>query len=378
MKLLIQNLFANLIIVMISLSCHSQEVSISWKSAELPLVEGKTSPGFAGSVVGISNGFLVVGGGANFPLGLPWEGGKKTYHNQLYVFRLKADEIDLVNTTVLPVRIAYAACITTPGGVIVAGGENENGPSEKVYRLKVNEDASIQINSLPNLPFPLTNAAIAAVNEKIFIAGGETKEGVSNELLMLDPEQISGGWQLLSPIPHAASHAVMVASGKTLFLAGGRKKDPSGISELYNDVYQYDPKDNRWSAKSSLPYALSAGTGIGIAGKEIVLFGGDRGETFHQVEQAIAEIDRENNTEKKQVLIGKKNMLLRSHPGFSRDILMYSVHEDKWKIIGSMPYATPVTTTVVRCGDNFYIPSGEIRAGVRSPLILAGKISIVK
>ncbi|MGH2645277.1 MAG: hypothetical protein ACRDE2_15085, partial [Chitinophagaceae bacterium] len=41
---------------------------------------GKPSLGFAGPIAGISNNILIVGGGANFPDGMPWNGGGKEYH----------------------------------------------------------------------------------------------------------------------------------------------------------------------------------------------------------------------------------------------------------------------------------------------------------
>ena len=54
------------------------EVSIKWKiAAELPASNGQSkSLGFAGPINGVNNNVLVVAGGANFPDGLPWEGGK--------------------------------------------------------------------------------------------------------------------------------------------------------------------------------------------------------------------------------------------------------------------------------------------------------------
>jgi N-acetylneuraminic acid mutarotase len=62
---------------------------------------------------------------------------------------------------------------------------------------------------------------------------------------------------------------------------------------------------------------------------------------------------------------------LAAHPGFSKDVLLYNVQTNKWSKIGTIPFDSPVTTTAFKWGKRIYIPSGEIRAGVRTPHILA-------
>src|SRR5688572_7918347 len=41
--------------------------------------------GFAGPYAGVSNGALLVAGGANFPEGPPWEGHPKVWHDRIFV-----------------------------------------------------------------------------------------------------------------------------------------------------------------------------------------------------------------------------------------------------------------------------------------------------
>ena len=46
----------------------------------LPPSEGELiQPGLAGAFAGVSGEVLLIGGGANFPKGLPWEGGPKVW-----------------------------------------------------------------------------------------------------------------------------------------------------------------------------------------------------------------------------------------------------------------------------------------------------------
>lgn len=127
---------------------------------------------------------------------------------------------------------------------------------------------------------------------------------------------------------------------------------------------------------ASLPYAISAGTGWSDGDCEILLFGGDAGKTFNRTEELILAISREDDPVKKKILNQQKAALQATHPGFSKEILRYDVCGDAWSVIGAMPCDVPVTTTAVVAGDDeVLIPSGEIKAGVRTPRILQGKIS---
>jgi N-acetylneuraminic acid mutarotase len=155
---------------------------------------------------------------------------------------------------------------------------------------------------------------------------------------------------------------------------GGRRKNSNGTSDIFNTVYQFDIKNNQWQQKQPLPYGVSAGTGIVVDKNSILLFGGDKGETFGKEERLSVAISQETNEEKKKELIKKKIELLQSHPGFTNEVLVYNTVADTWRKINPLAVYSPVTTTAIQWGDDIVIPSGEIRAGVRTPNILVGKI----
>ena len=87
---------------------------------------------------------------------------------------------------------------------------------------------------------------------------------------------------------------------------GGRQKNPGGISSFSNKTYRYNIKNDSWETMEDMPYALSAGTGVCWNNNQIIIFGGDRGIVFNQVEQLLVAIANETNTEKKQELIHQK------------------------------------------------------------------------
>jgi N-acetylneuraminate epimerase len=360
-------------------------VNIEWKTAAtLPVPSpGSKQPGLAGVVAGLSNDVLLVGGGANFPDAMPWIGGKKKYYSDIYAFEKDAKgnirSVDKIFH--LPFAIAYVASCTTAKGIVCAGGENENGLSKKV--LLIEWDAAtnnLSFKDLPDLPFAVTNACIAVNGDDLYLAGGETPDSVSTQLITLDLNNAIGGWKQLTSIPKATSNAVMVVQsngdGNSLYLIGGRKKNPNSTSNLYSTVYQFNLRDNQWHEKTSLPYPLSAGTGLAVEGNNILLFGGDRGETFHKTERLIAAINAEKDEVRKQQLIDEKTTLQSTHPGFSREILLYNTIKDNWTSLGLIPFEGQVTTMAVQWGKDVIIPSGEVKAGVRTPNIISGKISV--
>ena len=65
---------------------------------------------------------------------------------------------------------------------------------------------------------------------------------------------------------------------------------------------------------------------------------------------------------------------MESHTGFSNEILLYNTQKNLWVTNGVIPFNTSVTTNVVQWGDEIILPSGEIKAGVRTPRIVSAKI----
>ncbi len=345
-----------------------------------PMPDAPVSLGVAGPVAGVHNNKMIVAGGANFPDSLPWQGGKKKYHNSIYVFTKKDNKLTSVtgNFSLLE-NIAYAANCCTPKGVFFAGGENEKGLSSKAALLQWdNTRKLVLVDSLPALPAATTNASATCFNNIVFVAGGEVSDGVSGKCWAIDLNNATAGWKELAPLPKPVSHAVFAAVGTknvlNLYLIGGRRKSANGNSELYNSVFEYNVTQNQWKELMSLPYPLSAGTGVATGSGSIILFGGDRGATFTKVENYIAKINAASNPSEKEQLIQEKNQLLSSHPGFSKDVLLYNPVSGKCKTIGNIPYPTPVTTTAFLWDNLVMIPSGEIKAGVRTPQIITAKI----
>lgn len=360
-----------------------QDLHFSWKIAgKIPnLSSGKPSPGLAGPVIGINNNVLIIGGGANFPDGMPWDGGKKVYHDDIYIFRNMNDSfVNIPEDFHLPYLLAYSANGSTDKGIVVAGGENIQGPLNKVLLINWDKETNKPVVVyLPDLPRPCTDGALTVDKDRVYFAGGIDTSGVSDGFYMLNLNDTAAGWQTLPSLPKPVSHTVLYVQNKDMdtciYLVGGRKENKDSVSDLYDEVYQFDLKTNQWSQKASLPYTLSAQTGVSWGDSSLLVFSGDEGKTFHATELLLIKIAHEKNPAEKQKLIEEKNELQKHHPGYNGNVLLYNIRTNQWMKTDSIPFPGQVTTTAVKWNNEIIIPCGEIKAGVRTPDIIVGKVA---
>jgi N-acetylneuraminic acid mutarotase len=318
---------------------------------------------------------MIVAGGTTFPDKMPWEGGKKVYYDDVFLYTKNAKGIlTLSGNHKLPMNLGYAATVSTEMGLLMAGGENETGILNKVMILKVFKDDE-ELAFLPDLPIPLTNAMAVVYQSSVYVMGGETVSKVSDKVFVMDLSNTKNGWSSLPPLPNPISHGVAVffngQKTKGIYVLAGRAKKQNGISDLYSANHFFDINTKQWTLKAPLPYGMSAGTGLLDPTGRVLLFGGDRGEVFSKVEAVVAQKNKETDSIVIETLDKKRMVLQSTHPGFSHEILAYDIEHDRWDAIGSLPFPTPVTTHAFMWDGFIMIPGGEVRAGVRTPHIFS-------
>src|SRR5262245_7584845 len=78
--------------------------------------------GFAGSFAGVSNGTLLVAGGANFPDKKPWEGGTKRWTDTVFVLEKPDGQWKVAGK--LPRPLGYGVAVTHGASIVCAGGSD--------------------------------------------------------------------------------------------------------------------------------------------------------------------------------------------------------------------------------------------------------------
>lgn len=356
----------------------NENLAIDWQAGTyLPQQEGLNHIGVAGPIAGIVKNKLIIAGGANFPAGMPWDGGSKVYQKDIYLFDIDSNGvIEYVGRQDFQDSIAYAANISFQDMIYSVGGERLGKATTDVFTYFLEGNKVVRQDSLlPDLPIPLTNGAITALEGILYFVGGENADIVSNKIYALDLNNLQADWTVFMELPKPTTHAIVVNDDEgNIIVAGGRKRNTNAKSDIYDDVYKINVDSKSIQLVSKLPKQLAAGTGVFYKG-HLVVFGGDDGDTFHQVEQLIAAINTTNDANQKKDLVQRKNNIQRSHPGFSKNVWVLNMEDNVWTATHQIEGESPVTTTAILLNDLIVIPSGEIKAGVRTNQILLGKIN---
>ncbi len=139
--------------------------------------------------------------------------------------------------------------------------------------------------SLPALPEGRASMAAIAFNERLYLFGGETDTGISNDALSYDPERQS--WLALSGKPTAVSQVAAARLGEQIYLPGGMTagRRPTAVLEVYS------PLTDTWQTRAPLPQAL-AGYALTAFEGDLYLFGGWDGQ---KPSSAVYAYDPEND-----------------------------------------------------------------------------------
>ncbi|WP_235005326.1 galactose oxidase [Pedobacter nyackensis] len=368
-------------------SQKTKEPNVEWiVAASLQDVEGNISLGFAGAINAVHNNVLIVAGGANFPDKMPWDGGKKYYSNEIHVLQKSADGFHWNKRMKepLPEPIAYCGNTSTPAGVVYVGGENDKGLSKKAYRINWdNHKHKVTVIQLPDLPIAVTNIALTSIGNVVYAIGGDLPKRSTDAFFSLDLNEQNPVWKVLPNLPVAMGNSVAVVqkdkAGTNIFVIGGRTKTASGISDLHSTTYVYDVNRENWQEVAPISDGknvtnFSAGAGVGIGDRWILITGGDNGKTFHKIENYLAQIAQTEDVEVKARLVKEKNELSIHHRGFYRGMLLYNTMTNKWSKIGELPFSAQVTTTATMWNGNIVLSNGEVKPGIRTPNVMLGLI----
>lgn len=88
------------------------------------------------------------------------------------------------------------------------------------------------------------NAASAVIDNNLYIAGGRTKEGVTNTLSVYETDGPS--WTIMAPMPSPLSRATMVNLNDKLVVLGGYDE----LGNVNQNIDIYDPDTDTWERKS--------------------------------------------------------------------------------------------------------------------------------
>jgi len=353
-----------LIITILSISHWIYAGQIEWeKVTELPAISGKSHPGLAGCFAGHHQGVLLIAGGANFPEELPWNGGSKRWYDEIFILQKDGANRFTWSTSALrlPGPLAYGVSVSTEKGVICVGGNNQHQCFSEVFRLSYStEIRDVELDILPPLPVALAHMGGCLLNDVFYIAGGQQSMSdpeAGKRFFKLDLSREGTDafrWEELKSWPGPPrAFLVMTAQGDgetdCIYLFSGRDFGPGKETHMLSDGYKYNPLLGEWSCLScenDLKFPVMAGNAIAAGNANIIFPNGDDGTLYTDLDK---------------------------HPGFHTSGIIYNTITGTVQQSGGFPGTGVVTAPLVEWNGEYYLISGEIRPGVRTPDILRSR-----
>lgn len=346
-----------------------QVQNILWSHAgELEAQFGQAQNiGTAGMLHGISNGYVIVGGGANFPDGGPEKGGAKKHYSDIYVLRPENGTLTQANHAQLGYEIGYGASITADEGIYYIGGSPQEGRGNKIILLKADKDGSIDVTDVASLPFTFSDGAAVLKDRVIYIAAGKQDGKAGNKFFAfnLDTKALTQ----LPDVPGAKSRTQCIAQvlGGSIYLFSG------GSATAYTDGWKYDIAAGKWSQVSDVEadgqkISLLGANSVKLSEHELLTIGGFNKDVYDNAVEKLGSLKGEE-------LADFKNAYFCAMPAsfkWNKKILIYNADSDTWRSIGEVPFDAPCGEALLLKDKYIYSINGEIKPGTRSDCMYAG------
>lgn len=324
-------------------------------------IEKGVSAAFAGKI----GDKLILAGGCNFPNTPAAEGGKKVFYKGIYASDYYADgSLKWKKVGSLPEPLAYGASVSVSEGIVLIGGNNDKGATNKVQFLSLVK-GKVKLTELPDLPYKLDNFAAAAIGRRIYVCGGNLNGVPSNNVAYIDLDNIKDGWKAVKAFPEhervqPVAFSLNDSNGeRCLYVFGGfSPKHSDKDATLSVSGYKYSPSKDCW-AKVATP--------VGLDGIEISLGGGVATELTNNTAIAFGGVNKDIFLS----ALRKAEKDYLTHPvewyRFNKKILIYDSIKDIWREVYSTDKTARAGAVIVNDGAVIYSINGETKPGIRTP-----------
>lgn len=371
-------LFAAIVSSLVLAGCSSTNVvkqanvdkKIVWETAgHLPAQKGyEKNIGTAGVLYGSLGGkYVVVGGGANFPVKSPAQGGPKVLYSDIYVMTENNGQLEVVEHTNLPHEIGYGASVTTPNGIYYIGGAPQAEQDNDIWFLTM-KDGKLDAQKIGDLPFTFQNGGAVEKDGKLYIHTGKQDGKASNKFYSYDLKT-KEVVELASVPGDTRTQSVSQLLNGELYVFGG------GNSKAFVDGYKYNFDTNTWTEVASViingkEISVLGANSVKLNENEMMVIGGFEKQLWNDANYYLGNLKGEELANYKANYFGADP----AEFGWNREILVYNANTNSWKSIGEIPFDAPCGEGLVLLGDKVFSINGEIKPGVRTDRMYTGTI----
>ncbi|MCI6676013.1 MAG: cyclically-permuted mutarotase family protein [Clostridiales bacterium] len=342
---------------------------IRWQHAgDLEPQQGMTvNKGTAGMLSGRSNGYIIVGGGANFPDGGPEVGGAKKTYPDIYVLKQEDGMLVQVNHTTLDREIGYGASITTEEGIYYVGGSPTEG--NKILLVKADTDGNVTTEEVGTLPFTFSDGIAVKKDNIIYIGAGKQDGKATNRFYAFDLSTKEATELEAVPGEETRTQVVTQILNDSIYVFSG------GDKVAYTDGYRYDLEAKKWEKVSDVKIgeeaiSLLGANSVKLNDSTMLVIGGFNKAVYDNAVAQMAELKDEELQQFKNGYFGADPSELK----WNRKILIYDATVNEWSSIGEVPFDAPCGEALILDGDQIYSINGEIKPGTRTNHMYSGTI----
>lgn len=182
----------------------------------------------------------------------------------------------------MPTPRAMASAVTIDGRIYILGGRNTSGIMDTV---EVYDPASNSWEKVTTMPQARWNHMVAEVQGKIYVIGGIVGTGDNRRSIdtveIYDPTENT--WKLGQSLPTSRQGAAIAVVQEKIYVIGGRRG--AGASGTVTNVVEvYDPSEDYWSSIQTMQEGRTGSQAAVVDGRIYVIGGAVEGDAKGSIE----------------------------------------------------------------------------------------------
>ena len=316
--------------------------------------------GTAGLVKGVIGNKLIFGGGANFPSGLPVDGGVKVNHKDVYLYEETAEGVKLLDQIQFDYPLAYGASAVYNDTLYYIATKNET--SSDLLAFTVVED-KLKVEVVDTLPFTVENIIARIHENKLYFGIGSINGSNNNELYSYD--LATKKFEVFSEFPgKLRNQAVSYVYNNELYVFGG------GASETYSDGYKVNLTTKEWTKLADVvidneEISLLGADWAPLNDHELLVVGGFNKDVWKDAVFNLTTLKGEDHAKYRDAYFRRPV----SEYKWNKKEFVYNLKENRWYQLGEIPFESPCGHALLATKTCIYSVMGEIKPAERKPFI---------